>query len=175
MRLLHVAILFSALAVAVVPDHLAGQEVARNALYVELGGSGGVASMNYERRISAARLRIGAAQWSVDDLLGGGSESYLIIPLTVSSVRGSGRHHLETGGGVGFGRYSQTSSLDDTKSSDSFVTLSGIIGYRFQKPGSGFLFRAVFTPMYGLGDEDVAWPQRGFYPLAGISFGYAFR
>jgi hypothetical protein len=47
----------------------------------------------------------------------------------------------------------------------STVLLTGIVGYRYQKPAGGFQFRAVFTPLAGEG---------GVVPWAGVSFGYAW-
>jgi hypothetical protein len=43
--------------------------------------------------------------------------------------------------------------------------VTGLIGYRYQKPARGFVFRAGVTPFFY--DADFA-------PFAGISFGYAW-
>jgi hypothetical protein len=174
MRFLIVAASLGALSLTTLPQRLAAQAVAENAAYLELGGSAGLFSVNYERRISAARLRVGIAQWTVADLFGIGSDSYTVLPITVSSVRGDGKHHLESGGGISLGLSTMTDGFDGSKTSNTFTTLTAIAGYRYQKPGSGFLFRAVLTPMYGLGSEELAYPASGFFLSAGISFGAAF-
>lgn len=30
------------------------------------------------------------------------------------------------------------------------------------------------TPFYGFGEEDVAYPEKGFFPSFGLSLGYSF-
>jgi hypothetical protein len=167
------ALAVAVLAIVVVPSRLVAQEPARNALYVELFGSGGLSSLNFERRAGAARLRAGYANWSSDDEFGAGTTRYSTYPLTVSHLKGKGNHHLESGGGVTLGSRRFSSSFGDSERS-RFVTLTGLIGYRYQKPGAGFVFRALFTPMYGLGDEDTAYPDPGFFPSVGLSFGASF-
>jgi hypothetical protein len=42
------------------------------------------------------------------------------------------------------------------------------------QPAPGFIFRAVLTPFYGFGGEQVAYPDRGFFPSFGLSFSSAF-
>lgn len=174
MRALFVAAAFGALSLAALPQHLNAQAAASNGVYLELFGSAGLFSVNYERRISAARFRVGASSWTIDDTFGIGSDSYTIFPITVSSVLGRGNHHFESGGGVSLGLSSTTDGFDGSKTSNGIVTLTAIAGYRYQKPGSGFLFRAVLTPMYGFGSEETAYPARGFFPSFGLSFGRAF-
>jgi hypothetical protein len=173
MRSVACALAAAVLAIAVAPSRLAAQEPGRNVFYVELLGSGGLWSVNIERGAGAARLRAGFANWSTDDLFGAGTTSYTTIPLTVSHVRGTGNHHLESGGGVTIGSRRFSSSFGGSEQS-SFVTLTGLFGYRYQKPGTGFVFRALFTPMYGLGNSATAYPDPGFIPSIGLSFGAAF-
>lgn len=174
MRFLVVAASLGALSLSLLSHRLAAQTVASNALYLELGGSAGIFSVNYERRISARRLRVGIAKWTLADRLGIESDDYTVVPITLSSVVGDGSHHFETGGGVTLGHSSMTDDFEGNKSSNLFATITTIAGYRYQRPGSGFLFRAVLTPMYGLGREGLAYPARGFLPSGGISFGAAF-
>jgi hypothetical protein len=173
MRSIACALAFVVLAIGVAPSRVAAQELARNVLYVELLGSGGVWSVNFERGAGAARLRAGVASWSADDSFGAGTTSYTTLPLTVSHIRGRGSHHLESGGGVTLGSRRFSSSFGGSERSN-FVTLTGLLGYRYQGPGRGFVFRASFTPMYGFGDDETAYPDPGFFPSAGLSFGVAF-
>ncbi len=99
------------------------------------------------------------------------------VPLEVSALYGKSNHHLELGMGV-------TSYLTRSLAFDS-ETLENIdkvvfdaalplrIGYRFQKPEGGFLFRLGYTPI-------INFPNGGgggwvFDPYwAGISFGKSF-
>lgn len=174
MRTTLLALLLGALTFAATPQTLASQTATPNAVYVELLGSGGLFSLNYERRVSSARVRIGVGSWTASDLFGAGEEAFVVLPLTLSHVSGRGNHHLESGAGVTVGNSKFTSSFDGTTTRSGFVTLTGLVGYRYQKPGSGFIFRALFTPLYGLGEEAVAYPDRGFFPSIGISLGAAF-
>ena len=144
-----------------------------NHLYVEVLGNGGPWSINFERESGPVRLRAGYAGWSTSDLFGAGTSRFSTFPLTVSHVRGDGNHHLETGAGVTFGSESFSSAWGEGESS-SFTTFTGILGYRYQKPHGGFVFRLLFTPMYGLGSAETAYPDRGFFPSVGLSVGRAF-
>ncbi|HEX2120710.1 MAG TPA: hypothetical protein VHL59_03625 [Thermoanaerobaculia bacterium] len=149
----------------------ASAQTARNAAYFELGGSAIIPSLNYERQFAAnpARLWYGRLGMSfVTSKTLEDTETTFVIPLTVSSVnRPASNHHLELGGGVTFAagdRQDLFESVDDDEQfSDVFLT--GILGYRYQKPDGGFQFRAALTPLAGGGD---------FLPWFGLSFGYAW-
>ncbi len=145
----------------------------QNAAYVELLGSGGVWSANLERALGAFRFRVGIGAWSADDSFGAGTINYSTVPVTMSHVKGDGNHRLETGIGVTGGRRAFDSSFDGGERT-RFATLTGILGYRYQKPDGRFVFRAVLTPMYGLGTVESAYPDKGFFPSLGLSFGTAF-
>ncbi len=150
---------------------------ARNAVYWELFGNGGVYSFNYERMLKDdLGLRIGYATWRSPLFWQGGSppDRYTTVPVTVSYLLGHGERKLELGGGVTFGR----GTLDGSSSlrrSFSFQTVTAIFGYRSHPPGRGYLFRAGVTPFYSFdeGEED-AYPDPGFTFSVGVSFGYRF-
>jgi hypothetical protein len=145
-------------------------EEARNAVYLELLGNGGLFSLNYEREVADGVLaRAGFGSWSFTSLWTGAETTVTTVPLTIAFVRGRGEHRLELGGGMTFGR-----SRETFFGSSNFVSLTGLVGYRYEQPGRGYLFRAGATPFYGLGGEDVAYPDRGFFPSIGVSFGYGF-
>jgi hypothetical protein len=148
------------------------REEARNAVYLELLGSGGLFSLNYEREIADGVLaRAGFGSWASSSFWSDAETTVTTVPLTVALVRGRGRHRLELGGGMTVGR--RTRDTFDG-SSGNFVSWTGLVGYRYEKPNRGFLFRAGATPFYGFGAEDVAYPERGFFPSFGISLGYSF-
>ena len=75
------------------------------------------------------------------------------------------KHHLELGGGflLVSGETSDWASNVD----DDFSTVIGTatVGYRYQRPGRGFVFRAGFTPLFDTSE---------FLPWAGVSFGYGW-
>lgn len=167
------AALAASVIVVTVSIPASAQDARPNVAYLELLGSGGAWSANYERAAGAFRLRLGLASWSAGDSFGAGTTAYWTVPLTISHVAGAGNHHLESGAGVTFGRSDFTSSFDADERSQ-FTTLTAILGYRYQKPGGRFVFRAVLTPLFGLGTEDAAYPEKGFFPSVGISVGRAF-
>lgn len=149
---------------------------AANAVYVELLGNGGLYSLNYDRRVAdAVALRVGFGAWTADDLfLGEEAEtSFITVPVTAAWLMGSGNRRIELGGGVLLGSRSREEAFGEGETSSSFVSLTGIVGYRYQ-PARGFMFRVALTPFFGLGDGDEAYPEDGFMPSVGISAGYAF-
>jgi hypothetical protein len=146
-----------------------GQE-ARNAVHFELGGSAIVPSFNYERRLNANWFgRVGVSVIVGESADEEDSDTTFVVPLTASYVsRPAANHHLEVGGGVTIASgdrqdFPDYGDEDDEEFSTAFLT--GLVGYRYQKPQGGFQFRAVFTPIVGGGD---------FLPWAGVSFGYAW-
>lgn len=145
-----------------------------NAVYFELGGSAIVPSFNYERRLTEQWFgRIGLTVVTGESVGSSGeseSDTTFIVPLTGSWVsRPEMNHHLELGGGVTIAGGDRQDLFDfgDDAAEENFSTafVTGIVGYRYQKPEGGFQFRAAFTPVAGGGD---------FLPWAGVSFGYAW-
>jgi len=150
----------------VVPSAIAQE--ARNAVHFELGGNAVAPSINYERRLNERWYgRIGGSLIEGESSSGDSARTF-IVPLTVSTVnRPASNHHLELGGGVTIAAGDRQDLFDSAGDEGGFSTLfvTGIVGYRYQKPAGGFQFRAVFTPVIGAGD---------FLPWAGVSFGYAW-
>ena len=150
--------------------------IVRNAVYLELLGNGGLYSVNFERMLNdTLALRVGFATWNSPALFYDGTppDRFTTVPVTVSYLLGSGERKLELGGGVTFGRETRDRSSIH-KTSSSFSNLTGIIGYRSQPPGRGYLFRAGVTPFYSFEQGDEAYPDSGFTLSAGVSFGYRF-
>jgi len=147
---------------------------ANNSLYLELGGSGAIYSLNYERFVhDDVSLRVGFGYVSLQGAnINGGTVtadiSLLTIPVTASYLGiGSSSHHLELGLGAVLAEITGSSSSDGAKAfgSASGVVGTAIAGYRYVRPGGGFTFRAAFTPLFGEG---------GFQPWAGVALGYSF-
>jgi hypothetical protein len=143
-----------------------GEESApEHAVFAELGGPALLYSFNYEYRpVWFLRLRAGAALLPMPGV--GGDNDCLLdacgeLAMTIISAQGlllRGDHHIEVGLGTSIG----LTSDDDAR------FLTPLVGYRYEEPDGGFLFRASFTPLVRMNDfEDVL-------PWGGLSFGYSF-
>lgn len=149
------------------------EQVAKNAVYLEIFGNGGPYSVNYERAITQKfLLRVGFASLSSSEDFGGES-SKTTIPVMINSLFGSGNHKLEAGAGVLLGseKYTGDETLTGRpESKETIFALTGVAGYRYQKPSGGLILRAGLTPFLNIGDSE--YPDFNF--SAGGSIGYAF-
>lgn len=154
---------------------------AKNAVYLEAGGSSGRYAINYSKIVhQKGKLKLNASagfsMWR--DQLNDFKTIWLpVIPLEVSALYGKSNHHLELG--LGFTSYlgrtldinSETFEFSEKVVYDAFIPLR--VGYRYQKPEGGFFFRFGYTPI-------IDFPPRtggnwSFNPYhAGISFGKSF-
>ena len=166
--------------VAVLAQQLPGSAAeplgARNAIYVELFGNGGVASINFERALAPElKLRAGWGEWSTEEStdFNATRKKFNVFPIMLQSVRGRGTHHLELGLGVLLGRRSEEyGTTTGTKTTTTTLgDVEGLIGYRRQRPTGGFVFRAGLTPEYAFAGD---YPSDGAFLSAGLSFGWAF-
>ena len=163
MRMLKTLLALSVLALP------ASAQLARNAAFFELGGNAVVPSFNYERRVAEQWYARAGATVITSESSTGNEDTTFVIPLTASWVSNpAASHHFEAGGGVTIAAGDRQDLFDiddddDENFSNLFVT--GIIGYRYQKPGRGFQFRAFGSPVAGAGE---------LLPWAGVSFGYAW-
>lgn len=128
---------------------------AANNIYVELLGNGYFYSLNYERMVlNSLACRVGVMYNLSNDNTNGGT----VIPIMVNFLPFNGKHHLEIGGGVT--RFSGRLNWDE----GAAYLPTAAIGYRYQPPEGGFLFKLTFTPILG-----AVRPI-----LGGIGFGYSF-
>lgn len=137
----------------------------KNSLYLEVFGSGGLFSINYERRINSNLYgRLGVANWT----FAYETETTLTtIPVMIAYLWGEDKNHFEIAGGMLFGRKTE----DDIN--HQILDLIAFIGYRYQPPDNGLVFRVGFTPFFSL-DNDANYPANIFFASAGISIGYHF-
>lgn len=143
-----------------------------HAVYVELLGNGGAYSVNYERALTPAlRVRVGAASWTAESFWSDAETRIQTFPMMLHMVSGGGTHHLETGIGVLPGYRGRDR---DFGVSGGFVSLIALVGYRYEPPTRRFVFCTGFTPFYGLGQSSNAYPDEGFLPSLGLSFGARF-
>ncbi|MBR9990516.1 MAG: hypothetical protein KFH98_12220 [Gemmatimonadetes bacterium] len=146
-------------------------ERARTSIYLEVLGNGGPYSFNIEREaLPRAGLRLGFTAWTND---GQFIDTRLImVPVMLNYRIGSGTSTLELGGGLLLGR--QVEEEGGAQTTSGITNLTATIGYRRQPVRGGLVLRAGFTPFLSLNSSDVAYPDPGFTPSAGVSVGYAF-
>lgn len=167
----------------------------RNTLYLELGGSGALYSVNYDRILKNKKrgmtsFSIGTTYWGKIDYSDGRTD--IGIPVSYNYLIGKKNNHLELGIGLTI-LYSRVlnnylDAKEDQKGISSIFSLK--CGYRYQKPTGGFLFRATFTPLlYGFSfykrvtnftETNTSKIEKGietvgFFPWAGISIGYTLK
>ena len=168
-------ILASLLCAAPVAAEEEAPMLARNHLFFELLGNGGVYSINYERFLTDRwALRLGFADWDAEGFWSDSEKNYLMVPVTSSLLFGHGSNFLEVGAGLVWGRVTKDyDNNSQPRERQTITNLTGILGYRHQPPAGGFVFRIAFTPFYSLNDED-GWPEDDFTPSFGVSWGGAF-
>lgn len=181
MKLLLVHAAVAAL-VLVAPRSSAAQEpvvpLQRHAVYLELGGNASRYSINYERAFSERhRLRVGGAIWTGGESSQSITETELNFPLMYNLIlrRGDGPHHVELGAGVLVGAWDKLAGGGDGSQRATYWSGTATIGYRHQLPANQWLVRVGFTPIYGFGAEEDAYPRRGYATRFGISIGRAFN
>jgi hypothetical protein len=140
-----------------------------NAVYLEMGGASGFASLNYDLTINqdyVFRLGISldlflAMSDSDNDPTFEPVEDFSAV-LALSKLYGSDQHKIETGAGVVFGG-SNLTKYDYPKPPGMMVN----IGYRFYTLKSrGLSTRLAFTPILN---------EEGFNPWIGFSIGISFK
>lgn len=145
--------------------------ISRNAFFVEGLGQGAFYSLNYERSwYLEERLRLGArvgiAPW----------EETVNLPLSVQLLYGRASHRAETGIGLSYHFLSQISSgpvfkPQWIKAEKPFWSV--YLGYRYQAPRGGLVFRAGYVPFLDGMAENSGVIRQGFVHWLGISLGYA--
>lgn len=129
-------------------------------LYLEIMGTGGELSVNYERIIeNRISIRVGGGFTGVAFRKG------FAIPFSVSTLLGSNQNYFEVGLGGSYLSFDEDST-DDTYLDILEAQLVGnaIVGYRYLSD-YGFTFRLAFTPAY---------TKDGFQAMGGAMFGRTF-
>lgn len=149
--------------------------LAKNGVYLELLGNGGVYSLNYERFLSPNfSLRAGFGSFSGESFWGSEEITLTTFPVLGNYFYGKGRNKLELGAGLLLGTKKIESTWDESKKNTTIFDITAVIGYRNQKPGGGFIFRAGLTPFLALSGGEDAYPDEGITISGGVSVGYAF-
>jgi hypothetical protein len=137
---------------------------ARNAFYLELGGNTILYSLNYDRLFTdKVSGRVGVMFFGAADE--DSSAGVVATPIMASYLWGEGNSRFETGAGLLLvsGGVENVEGFEDEGFSGAVGTAT--LGYRYQRPAGGFVFRAGVTPVFSL---------YGIAPWFGISFGYSF-
>ena len=126
----------------------------------ELGGSGGIASVNFEKSMVALgsnrfTMRYGLSFAPIDKNNG----NAFIFPVMIHGKWGMGNHFADFGIGQSF---------TITTRGSAFVRMPLSMGYRFQPENKRYYLRAAYTPIvsYLFNFQWENW--------AGLTFGYAF-
>lgn len=168
LRRIALSVLLAGAMIAAAPSTSAAQS-AKNAVYLELAGNGVLYTLNYERAFSESVSGRAGLFWMSVDAAGqnsSGSATLNLIPVTANYFVGT-NHRLELGAGPLIVRASAEASTAgfDAESSGLGVGGTATIGYRYQQPDGGFVFRIGLTPVFS---------SAGLLPWAGLSLGYAF-
>lgn len=146
----------------------------RNYFHLELGGTGGYYSLNYERNIINLNTFKTSGQIGFSFVPGGWYD--ISVPIGINEQFSFSNHHIEFGiGFVALREFRKDNGEDESRFWSDGIT--GRIGYRYQKPDGRFIFRIGFTPLLqrersGL-NYDPGAPFNVFTPWGGISIGYS--
>jgi hypothetical protein len=139
-----------------------GTSAGASQVYLELGGSGIVYTLNFDTRFSKIenglgfRVGIGGA--------GGDGDSYVAIPAQLNYLLGENGKYLELGAGATY-ISARSDWFFEEESSSSFIG-NAVVGFRSQPFGKkGITWRVAFTPFISGG---------AFVPFGGASIGYRF-
>jgi hypothetical protein len=143
---------------------------AKNLVYLELLGNGGLYSINYERMLgNDLSARLGFSYFSVGASTGDSSAKATLVtaPLMLNYLVGGKNHKFEVGAGATMIYVSASSSGAGMGSSAEGVGVAGTgtVGYRYSPNDGGFVFRVGYTPFFGKG---------GYQSWGGMSFGGTF-
>lgn len=145
-------------------------------LFLEVGGSGGLGSINYEKMLSRPMrkvapdascgtpdpsryiisLRAGLGFSPIDKNNG----VVLVFPLMGNVIYGLGKHKLE--GGLGF-------APSVTTRGAFYIKSPLMLGYRYEPSGNNLFFRVNYTPIVGW------WFDYQWQHWAGFSIGYKLK
>lgn len=128
---------------------------------IELGGSGGLGSFNFERPFYQKNKleltgRVGLSFAPIDRNNGTG----IVFPLMINCLSGQNAHKFEAGLGQG---------VTVTTKGSFFLLTTGAFGYRYQHPQKNLFWRVTYTPLvsYLIDFQYQHW--------GGISIGYQFN
>jgi hypothetical protein len=144
-------------------------DFAKNSIYFELGGNGGLYSINYERIFfKCINCRVGFSYFSQSWGFSPGTIKTKTFPITITWSSGHAANHFETGGGVLIGTEHRYLNSSNDFLYDIF-DITAFLGYRYQPQGEGYLFRVGLAPFLPF-KREYPWT----YLSGGISLGLHF-
>ncbi|MEP6990981.1 MAG: hypothetical protein ABJA80_08645 [bacterium] len=176
----------AALCLAAWAPALAGAQImapssARNIVYAEVGGAGGLFSLNYERLTEEGiYVRGGTGFWGITNLDNVREDIRTIVAgasqrFDISDLLGQGAGRIaEAGVAVVAGTYKRT-RYDVTEVDGTYASLVPTVGLRAEPPAGGFTYRVTVTPLLPIVNSASAFPRSAPTMWAGISAGYIFR
>lgn len=147
---------------------------AKNSIYIDLLGTGGWYSLNYERLVfSHGKLDLGVSSGlslnHFKDFERNLNPDFT-LPFSLNAIYGT-NHHVEAG--IGTTLASVVRADEDYYAKRYFnINMSLTLGYRYQKPTGGFLFRAAYTPLIPVYRQTSKSDR--FKSWISLSFGYTF-
>ncbi|NOS90357.1 MAG: hypothetical protein HOP30_00395 [Cyclobacteriaceae bacterium] len=140
----------------------------KNGGFLELGGSGALYSLNYERQLPHGLLaRVGFTYLP---------PRTIAFPLTFGKIFGKKSHHFEIDAGLLLANSSETLSNNSVKRVNVILG-TGFVGYRYQKADKRMFYRAGFSCFYRFLYRESYFndePPTKFLPWAALSIGYRF-
>jgi hypothetical protein len=119
------------------------------AVYFQIGGSGPILSVNYDRRfgkkVNGAGFTAGIGYYS---LLG---ISLFSIPVSLNYLIGKSSHFVEVAGGTTFATATSDLFSEESETGSAFIFHINV-GYRYQPAKGGFFFRGGVSPLFGQGE-----------------------
>lgn len=150
-------------------------------MYAEVGGAGGLFSLNYERLTARGiYVRGGAGFWGVS-ILDSVHEDLknIIVGATrrfdISDLPGQEAGRIaEVGFAVVAGTYKRT-RFNETEVDGTYASLVPTIGLREEPPAGRFTYRITLTPLLPFVNRASAFPLPFAVLWGGVSAVYTFR
>ncbi len=141
----------------------------KNSIYLEILGIGGYGSLNYERGLFEVNkikigARLGLSTYHLTDFTTSFNPD-IIIPIAIHAQYGN-KHNAEVGLGQVISNIVETNEVTFNPERTTNIHANFTIGYRYQKPKGGFVFRINYSPVIEFYKDYRHW--------AGLSVGYAF-
>ncbi len=187
----------------------------QNAFFIEVFGQGIINSFNYERTFNTDHKIVNTSAAGFTFMITG-SEAMYGVPVSYNWITGKKSNHLEFGLGCSYiidnsrkihvveyyTLYDPVSGTNQIvahpfigSQAIHYLYMTPKVGYRYQQPHGGLLFRVIFTPQIALMSKEKAlkgssveqaeepadfftWDRlildSPVLPWAGISIGYSF-